>query len=220
MAKKTKASTENPEWLSTYGILTAERILERFKVKLSRDELLKTLKDPNSHYYHLLTMPLKNIFNGILINQVHDYQVYAQKLFIDYKLSMTGAAGDEDQTGTNAEEELHSKQTDLIKMGETFEEKKQEHRQLISDSQAWLIKEAPKQEDFARSSEMAIFGGRAEEMMITFQNLRTEFRTLIIEVTSLLNVVPDYYINEEKIAENQTTLDFNADLTDITDFDD
>ncbi len=204
---------ENPEWLSTYGILTAERILERFKIKLPKEKLLQTLSDPNSRYYHLLTMPLKNIFNGILINQVHDYQVYIQKIFIDYLLVKKDSGT---ETGTHAEEELKLKQEELIRLGETFDERTQDHRQLISDSQAWLIHEAPTHENLALANELAIFGGRAEEMMLVFQNLRTEFRTIILDIITLLNLVPDYFVDEDKIAENQATLNFNTELGDNT----
>ncbi len=208
-------SGKNPEWLSTYSILTAERILERFSIKLSSDELINTLRDPESHYYHLLTMPLKNIFNGLLINQVHTYQVHVQKLLVRYKLSQTGAA-DDGQLGTHSEEELKVKQKDVIQLGETFEGRKNEHCQLISDSQAWLIREAPKKENVALSSEMAAFGARAEEMMLILKNLRTEFRTLILDVTALLNVLPDYTIDAEEMAESQAALDFDASLGDVS----
>lgn len=220
MAKKIKPSKDNPEWLSTYGILTAERILERFKIRISHDELMKTLKDPESRYYHLLSMPLKNIFNGILVNQVYDYQVYAQKLLIDYKLSMTESLEeDEGNTGTNAEEELTIKQKDLMHLGEAFEEKKQDHRHLIADSQAWLIKEASKKESLARSPEMAEFTECVEQLMLSFQNFLTEFRALILDITSLLNVVPDYHIDEEKMHENQSALDFDPTLSEVTESD-
>ncbi|MDX2346039.1 MAG: hypothetical protein QNK11_04125 [Legionella sp.] len=216
MIKKTKTSDINPEWLSTYGMLTAERILERFNIKLSRDELLATLKDSSDRYHHLVAMPLKNIFNGILITQVHDYQVYAQKILIDYKLSTDESAEQteqESQLGTNAEEELKVKQKDLIHAGEVFEERKDTHRDLITESQAWLINEAPKQKDLAGSKELIAFGERVEEMLLIFQNLRTEFRTLIIDMTALLNLVPSYQINEEKLAEHQERLDFNENLS-------
>ncbi|MCH9717511.1 MAG: hypothetical protein K0U24_00205 [Gammaproteobacteria bacterium] len=214
MAKKTKKSDTNPEWLSTYGILTAEGILDRFKIKLSHDELLETLKDSTSRHYHLLTLPLKNIFNGILVTQVHDYQVYAQKLLIDYNLSKTGTPNEseEEQTGTHSEEELLLKQGDLMGLGEAFDAKKQEQKQLIAESQAWLIHEAPKHNDLGDASELAVFGSRVEDLMFTFQNFRTEFRTLILDITSLLNVVPGYSINEEKLAESQESLDFDSNL--------
>ncbi len=217
MANTTAETQVNPEWLSTYGILTAERILERFSIRLSHNELLRTLKDPESRYYHLLSMPLKNIFNGILISQVHDYQVYIQKTLIDYKLATTGGLENEDdnQRGTNAEEEICIKQDELIALGETFEEKKYAHRQLISDSQRWLIYEAPQQNSLGKSPELAEFNERAEELSFAFKDLRATFRTLILDVTALLQVMPDYYIDEEKMARNQEALGFNADLDDI-----
>ena len=74
-------------WFSTYGILTAERVLERFNIRLRYDELLTAVKNPMSVYYMLLRVPIKNVFNGIILQQAHDYQVYAQKLFVDYGLS-------------------------------------------------------------------------------------------------------------------------------------
>ena len=205
---------ENPEWLSTYGFLTAERILERFKIKLSKSELLKTLHDPNGRYHHLLTMPLKNIFNGILINQVYDYQVYAQKLFVDYFLYRKNIGKTTDQRGTHAEEELAIKKDELIQLGTQIDEKIYQHRQLISDSQAWLIHEAPTHKQLALAEELAIFGERAEALMSTFTQLRTVLRTLILDIKTLLSLIPDYQIDEEKIAENQANLNFNITLGD------
>ena len=219
MAKKNKTTKANPEWLSTYGILTAERILERFNIRISHDELMTTLKDPESRYYHLLSMPLKNIFNGILVNQVYDYQVYAQKLLIDYKLSMTEKLDDDESTGTNAEVELTTKQKDLMHLGEEFEEKKQAHRHLIADSQAWLIQEAPKEETLASSPEMTEFTERVEDLMLGFQNFLTEFRTLILDITSLLNVVPDYFMDEDKMHANQGSLGFDPNLSEVAESD-
>lgn len=213
--KTNEISEANAEWLSTYGVLTAERILERFNIRLSHDELIKTLKNQDSHYHHLLTMPLKNIFNGILVNQVHDYQVYAQKLLIDYKLSKTEPVVSEEseqKKGTHSEEALQTKQIELMQLGEMFTAKKQEHRQLISDSQAWLIQQAPKQENLAQATEMLTFSKHGDDLMLAFQQLRTEFRTLIIEITSLLAVAPNYYMDEEKLAKNHESLAF-TDLT-------
>ncbi len=216
--KKKKAAEENLEWLSTYGILTAERILERFNIRITQDELMATLKDPESRYYHLLTVPLKNIFNGILVEQVYDYQVYAQKLLIDYKLSRTAGPDDdeEEKPGTGSEEELAQKQEELLQMGESFEAKKQEHRHLIAESQAWLINESSKSESLAALPEMMMFTTRVEQLMFDFQNFRTAFRTLIIDITALLRLVPGYFLDEEKMLENQASLDFNPDLVDVT----
>ena len=75
--------TDWSTWFSTYGLLTSERILERFNIILPHDELINSVKDPFSIYFQLLRVPLKNVFNGIIYQQAHDYQIYAQKLFVD-----------------------------------------------------------------------------------------------------------------------------------------
>ncbi len=214
MKKNSKAENQ-PEWLSTYGILTAERVLERFNVRLSREELTAQLHDSNSRYYHLLTLPMKNLFNGILMNQVYDYQVYAQRVLVDYVLSNPNASdvAEEKEAGTDAEAALERKQEEVIRLGEAFEEKQKAHVELIAESQAFLIEKAPNVEAaLGGSRELKAFSSRAEEVMLAFQASRTEFRTLILEVTSLLSVVPYYHIDEETLAESQERLMFNPDL--------
>lgn len=214
-----KTEQKSPEWLSTYGILTAERILERFKIQLTRDELLNTLTDDTSHYHHLVSVPIKNIFNGILSNQINDYQIYAQKLMIDYKLADTSPSvieGEEQPpkpTSTQSEEELEEKHTELIDLGTAFDDKVDEHYQLISESQAWLINEAPKQESLATSEDMSGFGARAQQMMYDFLGFRDSFRTLILDITTLLSLAPDYFLDPERLTENQQALDFDPNLT-------
>ena len=37
-------------WLSTYGLITAERILERFQIHLHHEDLLSAIKNPKSFY--------------------------------------------------------------------------------------------------------------------------------------------------------------------------
>ena len=50
-------------WFPTYGMLTSQRILERFGIHLSNEELSSATKDPESLYFQLLRIPLKNLFN-------------------------------------------------------------------------------------------------------------------------------------------------------------
>ncbi len=217
-----------PAWFSTYAILTAERVLERFRIELSHQELNKILSNPESPYYHLLTVPLKNIFNGILMHQVHDYQVFAQKLLIDYKLGKPEESSDEEEEeGTNAEEELEVKYVELLEYGAELEERKQQHQELIAESQAWLIKETQdkrnieaKFEQFNTNTElvtqMEAFGERVENQMVAFQNLREMFRTLIMDISSLLMVTPDYFFDPEEMAEKKEALDFDTGLGNFT----
>ena len=74
-------------WLSTYGLITAERILERYGIHLQHEDLLSAIKNPKNFYHQLLRIPLKNVFNGIILQQAQDYQSYGQKIFIDYLMS-------------------------------------------------------------------------------------------------------------------------------------
>ncbi|WP_133127256.1 hypothetical protein [Legionella nagasakiensis] len=126
-------------WFSTYGLLTAERILERFKIRLVQDELISAVKNPRSIYFQLLRVPLKNIFNGIILQQARDYQGYAQKIFIDYLMS--GQADKPPESpGASIREDMETERKNLVEVGEAFSEQEAAHLKLISESQASLIK--------------------------------------------------------------------------------
>jgi hypothetical protein len=213
---KNTAGTDSPIWLSTYGILTAERILERFKINLSRKELLETLKNPDSVYHHLLTVPLKNIFNGIVIKQVYDYQVYAQKLFIDYKLASTAPAEDSEEATPAPDSDIDIKCKELMQLNELFDKKQHIHQQLIAKSQAWLIKQTREtmlEVNTETSSKIEGFSADVESLLITFQDLREQLRELIIQTTAILSVTSDYKIDPEQMAENKESLDFDPEMT-------
>lgn len=124
---------------STYGLLTSKRILERFKIYLENDELIAAFKNPRSIYFLLLRVPLKNIFNGIILQQAHDYQVYAQKIFVDYLLSGEQNKPPE-SPGANTREDLEAARKQLMEIGENFNKEEEIHQQLIKQSQASLIK--------------------------------------------------------------------------------
>ncbi|KTC65118.1 Uncharacterised protein (plasmid) [Legionella adelaidensis] len=128
-------------WFSTYGFLTAQRILEGFKIRLQNDELLAAINNPRSIYYQLLRVPLKNVFNGIVLQQVHDYQVYAQKLFIDFLLSGQNDK-DENSPGSATRDELKEHSNFIIHLGEEFGKEELEQQKLIAESQNSFIKHA------------------------------------------------------------------------------
>lgn len=133
--------TDVSMWFSTYGLLTSGRILERFNIKLENDELVIAMKDPLNVFHQLLLVPLKNVFNGIILQQAHDYQVYAQKLFVDYLLS--GESGkSEDSPGANTRDDLEQQRVHLIEVGESFNAQEEAHQHLIAESQASSIQVA------------------------------------------------------------------------------
>ena len=119
--------TDLSTWFSTYGLLTSQRILERFNIHLKGDELIAAMKDPGNLNYLWLKVPLKNIFNGIIFQQAHDYQVYAQKLFIDYLLS-GDSAKEADSPGANTRESLEEERIKLQEMNEAFAKQELAHQ--------------------------------------------------------------------------------------------
>jgi len=126
-------------WFSTYGLLTSKRILDRFNIKLETDQLIAAIKNPQSIYYQLLLVPIKNVFNGIILQQAHDYQVYAQKLFIDYLLSGEASKAKE-LPGANTREDMDLERNKLLEITEEFHQQEITHQKLIAQSQASLIK--------------------------------------------------------------------------------
>lgn len=133
----TEIALNAAEWLSTYSVFTAKRILERYKIHLTLDELLQVIKNPHTFYYTLMQMPLKNIFNGLLIQQINDYQVYVQKLFVDYLLSSEVAR--QVKTGSLLEV-VEIEKENLMQLIEEFQSYKVIHNKLIAESQRFLIK--------------------------------------------------------------------------------
>lgn len=128
-------------WFSTYGLITAERILGKYHIKLPQTELISAIKSSFSFYHLLLKIPLKNVLNGIVLQQAGDYHVYAQKLFIDYLLS--GESGKpETSPGALTRESLEVEREQLVALGEHFHQLQLDQNELIATSQIRLIKTA------------------------------------------------------------------------------
>ena len=130
---------ELSNWFSTYGVITAERILGTYNISMPQTELLVAIKSPFSFYHQLLQVPLKNVLNGIVLQQANDYHIYSQKLFIDYLLSGESAKGEEAQ-GALTRDSLENERKQLVTLGEEFHKIQLAHESLISSSQASLIK--------------------------------------------------------------------------------
>ena len=206
--------TDWSAWFSTYGLLTAERILDRFNVHLPHDELIKAVKNPLSVYYALLRVPLKNVFNGIILQQAHDYQIYAQKLFVDYLLSGEDAK-DKESPGAMAREDVEQQRVNLIEMGDEFHKQSVAHQLLIAESQASLVmlsRNLSVAVDVSSEIELNVvtYLERAEEINVNLRSFRSQFYNLILHVTELLALMADYHADVVKIAENRAALEFDA----------
>ena len=134
-----KTELDPSTWFSTYGLLTSSNILGTLNIYLSEEDLLPAIKKSSSVYHQLLAIPIKNVLNGIIYQQAYDYQVYVQKLFVDYLLS--GEQGkDSESPGASIREQLEEYRLEVAQLNEAFAEKQYDHKKLIMQSQASLIK--------------------------------------------------------------------------------
>lgn len=129
---------EFSQWFSTYGLITAERILGHYQINLPQKELLTAIKYPTSFYHKLIQVPLKNVLNGIILQQANDYHIYAQKLFIDYLLSGESGKPPEAQ-GASIRENLEDERKNLVALGEQFNQQQLDHESFINSSQKTFI---------------------------------------------------------------------------------
>lgn len=132
-------SDDFKQWFSTYGLITSQRILGHYQIVLPAHALIPAIKNQQSFYHLLVQVPLKNVLNGIILQQANDYHVYAQKIFIDYLLSGESAKPPEAQ-GASTRERLEEERQALIELGDEFNKKQLEHEALISLTQNSFIK--------------------------------------------------------------------------------
>lgn len=122
-------------WLSTYGIVTVEKILDHYNIKVATSDLIATFKNPAAMLTRMIQTPLKNVFNGLVLQQAKDYQAYIEKLFIDYLLS-----GQTDQeTESITMEDIEQARQDFLHLIADFEKSAYIHEKVIADSQTLLI---------------------------------------------------------------------------------
>jgi hypothetical protein len=198
--------TDLSRWFSTYGLLTSARILERFNIKLENDELTTAMKDPFNVYHRLLVVPLKNVFNGIIMQQAHDYLVYAQKLFVDYLLSGETGKG-ADSPGANTREELEDERVKLTEVAEAFNDLELDHQNLIAESQGSLLK-------VAQSLQKALTAV-VKKVGSELQTQHISKEPSLIERAIRLSMVYYSHTNNESITSNSAFWVTMADVLDI-----
>jgi hypothetical protein len=209
---------------SSYGLVTVQRIFDCLGVQLTQDELLAVNQHPNSCYYQLLQVPLKNIFNGIIIEQASDYREYAQKMMIDYLISGAANLPEDQAKPVGAKLDLEAMRVDLIAEGDKYDLLQFEHHKLILDSQKLLIKfaktlpkppqvvAAPTSDDFL--DKIRPFVEQAESLAERIKAFRTQFYKYIITARELLNTLPDYFNRFQGSEQHHEALNFNAVLGD------
>lgn len=211
--------TDLTTWFSTYGLLTAERILDRFNIHLKHEQLTKAVQDQNNIYFQLLRVPLKNIYNGIILAQACDYREYAQKLFVDYLVS--GASSKPPSApGAMLRDDLEAQRSQLVEQGEAFEQQEFTHLRLIAESQKALkswIQGLPNRDlnpEHLQSLTLLItpYLEKTAAMHAILCDYRLQFYQLIIRSTELMQLLPDYRPDETKLNKNKAELDFDGKL--------
>ena len=212
------------KWFSTYGSLTAARVLEHFGIKFQHEALVAALKNDDGIYAKILRVPMMNILNGIIFQQGYDYQVYAQKLFIDYRLSPEYAK-EPDMPGANTRENLNEQYNQLSELSNTFNEQQLTHYRLISDSQMWLIQAISQlqnpsedlvflEKDPLFEEKLTQFLGLAMDVLSSFRSYRTQFYNMILRITESLMHLSDYQFDVDRTAKERELLFFDDKIGD------
>lgn len=188
---------------SSYGLVTVERIFGLMGIHLSPDELLAVSRNTNTRYYLLLQVPLRNILNGIIIDQATDYREYAQKMIIDYLISGSANQADDQSKLSNSRFELEEMRTKIMTEGDQFDLLQFDHHKLILDSQKALITlakpltkssmidNAPA--DVSFQAIIAPFLEQAQSLTGRIKSFRSYFYDTILKCKDLLNTMPDYF---------------------------
>lgn len=126
------------DWVSTYGIMTAERILDYYQLRVPIHDLKRALNQPGNFIHHLLFLPLRNVFNGIIMQQAKDYMIFGQKLFVDYLLSGE-TTREASSPGGGTREDLEALRKKLVQHSEAFQAVEAQQVRLIYDTQRLFI---------------------------------------------------------------------------------
>ena len=209
-------------WYSTYGLVTIERIFALMKIRLSVEELHIVSRTHNSPYYQLLQVPLKNIFNGIIISQTNDYREFAQKMLIDYLLSGAANLAPEQTKPEGVRLELELMREDLIRYAEQFDLLQFDHFTLINESQKIAIATAatfptPRvllDEALGLQVQdiMSSFLEQAEAINQKILDFRKQFYEVILKTRERLGSVPDYFNQFQTQPEHMEAINFDAKL--------
>ncbi|MCR9191258.1 MAG: hypothetical protein NXI01_01175 [Gammaproteobacteria bacterium] len=217
-------SMDNAEssWHSTYSLVTLERILALMGIHLSQDDLYEVSQTPNSPYYQLLQVPLKNIFNGILMNQATDFREYTQKMLVDYLISGAANLPPEQTQPQGVRATLEDKRVALIESGDQFDLLQFEHQTLINESQQLLIEKGKtltqppvlvdEEESSAILTMMQPFADRAENISQQVKSFRNQFYQDILQTRSLLQSIPEFFSSFEEDMTHREALLFDATL--------
>lgn len=125
------------QFLSTYQWVTVGQLLDGYGLKLPDTCVLDIIREKSSFYYQMLRLPAINVLNGIIVEQTKSYQIFIQKLFVDYLVS--GEADVEETLGSETRASLETARQQVVELSAKFEEAEAAREKLIVESQCELI---------------------------------------------------------------------------------
>lgn len=200
--------------LPTYSTLTAQSILAHFGIKLDHVQLLSVIKNQENVYFQLLRVPFTNIANSIVLQQAYDYQIYVQKLFIDYLMSGEGNA-DNEGSGRYLRDGLEDERRTIVDTGKDFEDIERSHKLFIAESQTLLIKFVKDNAGNLDSKYQSISEvirpliQRADDIGEELRGFRKTFKESIVKVKQMLENLPEYKVNFEQDEINLSSIKFD-----------
>ncbi|MCX7115882.1 MAG: hypothetical protein NTW08_08265 [Gammaproteobacteria bacterium] len=121
-------------WLSTYQWMTVGRLLSDYGFDINDADVVEILSHKTSFYYQMLTIPMMNVLNGIILDQTKEYQLFLQKLFVDYLMSGESDKSAE-EPGSVTRKDLDEERSKTIAYSKEFEQVMAAHEDLIVHSQ-------------------------------------------------------------------------------------
>lgn len=214
--------TDFASGVSTYALITIERILWYFGFALKPDEIIKLLKNKDNVYYHFLRVPFSNILNDIIISQIEGYREFVQKIFIDYLLSGSGNETEEQALDGSAKESLEEERKYVIEIGQTFDLVVFDNNSLLAESQKALIKLAKdKFKNLSKVTEednkiltdtVDSYECKSKELYQQLRVLRKNYQDVIVTIQSLIVTLPDYNPDQEKMMRHRESILFDTDI--------
>lgn len=173
--------------LSTYGLFTADRILQKFGIKLTPDVLKAHIKNPHTFYHRLMRLPALLTFNEIIHEQGSDRQAYVQQRMINYIYSPE-AAKSEDEPGAEYRQQLENQRQALIQLNKHFEAVIKEQQALDYQTTQLLKEKASAWHTIARDLSKQISSTLRQEGNTLSEQFENELAKLLAEEAVTVNL--------------------------------
>ena len=210
------------QWLSTYGSVTVQRIFDLLNFSLDYTKIKEILSDKDSIYYHFLKVPFINIFNNIIISQAEGYREYIQKVFIDYLLSGSANETGAPVQGEAIREDLEEHRKKFLSLADEFDIEYFNHNSMIAESQIALIKLAKTKfknlKEIQEIDKLELlelvdrFEVQGKQLTLKFRDFRRQFKEIIITTQALLEMLPNYHVDEKQIEAYKEAINFDDNI--------